>query len=327
MKARFVLDESSWAGAIEASLVGALADAVERLLERLDAARDRDEPVVKHENYYETDLGDGVQLLAALFDLHCPVRLDRDLTNRLITALDRANAFDDSQLTQYDAEFHGKVRFAPGVVWAHTSRREGRHVAVFPLPLGEVPVGKVPVAVASATLEIFFVAGESQHVDFFRSVIALENADEEKFERLARSAFPALDWADNVWCGLGHLSRPYIEVRDKLVRCLGGLSDDGAACFHEFRSSGPQQLARFLSAKVGAKTSDENGATKQYPQSKRDRTRCHRGINKVFWWHVKLQPNVDRIHFLYELPSVSLAGPSEGHIVVGLFKDHCVLPN
>ena len=239
MKARFVLDESSWAGAIEASLVGALADAVERLLERLDAARDRDEPVVKHENYYETDLGDGVQLYAPLFDPHCPVRLDRDLTNRLITALDRANAFDDSQLTQYDAEFHGKVRFAPGVIWAHTSCREGRHVAVFPLPLGEVPVGKVPVAVAGATLEIFFVAGESQHVDFFRSVIALENADEEKFERLARSAFPALDWADNVWRGLGHLSRPYIEVRDKLVRCLGGLSDDGAACFHEFRSSGP----------------------------------------------------------------------------------------
>ena len=72
---------------------GALADAIERLLERLDAARARDEPVVKHENYYYTDLGDGVRLDATLFDPHCPVRLDRDLTNRLITALDRANAF------------------------------------------------------------------------------------------------------------------------------------------------------------------------------------------------------------------------------------------
>ena len=327
MKARFVLDESSWSGATEASLVGALADAIERLLERLDAARDRDESVVKHENYYETDFGDGVRLYASLFDPRCPVRLDRDLTNRLITALDRANAFDDSQLTQYDAEFHGDVRFAPGVVWAHTSCREGHHVAVLPLPLGEVPVGKVAVAVADATLQIFFVGGESQHVDFFRSIVALENADEAKFERLARSAFPALDWADNVWSGLGHLSRPYIEVRDKLVRCLGGLSDHGAACFREFQVSDPRQLARCLSAKIGAKTSDENGATKQYPQSRRDRTRRHCGIDKVFWWHVKLQPTTDRIHFLYEPPSASLAGSSGSHIVVGLFKDHCVLPN
>ena len=327
MTGRFVLDESSWAGATEANLVGGLADAIERLLERLDVARDRDEPVVKHENYYETDLGDGVRLYASLFDPLCPVRLDRDLTNRLITALDRANAFDDSQLTQYDADFRREVRFAPGLVWAHTSCREGHHVAVFPLPLGELPVGKVPVTVADATLEIFFVAGESQHVDFFRSVIALENADEAKFERLARSAFPALDWADNVWRGLGRLSRPYIEVRDKLVRCLGGLSDHGAACFHEFRAGDPRQLASVLSAKVGAETSDENGATKQHPPSKRDRTRRHRGIDRVFWWHVKLQPNVDRIHFLCEPPSASLAGHSENHIVVGLFKDHCVLPN
>ena len=327
MTGRFVLDESSWAEATEANLVGGLADAIERLLNRLDVARNRGEPVVKHENYYDTDLGDGVRLYASLFDPHCPMRLDRDLAFRLYTALDRANAFDDSQLTQSVAEFHQEVRFTPGVVWAHTSCRNGHHVAVFPLPLGEVPVGKVPVTVANATLEIFFVAEESQHVDFFRSVIALENADEAKFERLARSAFPALDWADNVWRGLGHLSRPYIEVRDKLVRCLGGLSDHGAACFHEFRAGDPRQLASVLSAKVGAATSDENGATKRHPQSRRDRTRRHRGIDKVFWWHVKLQPNVDRIHFLYEPPSANSAGPGENHIVVGLFKDHCFLPN
>ena len=327
MTGRFVLDESSWAGATEASLVGALADAIERLLERLDVARARGEGVVKHENYYETDLGSGIQLFSMLFEPGCPVRLDRDLTNRLITALDRANAFDDSLLPQYDAEFHGDVRFAPGVVWAHTSCREGHYVAVLPLPLGEVPVGKVAVAVPDATLEIFFVGGESQHVDFFRSVVTLENADAAKFERLARSAFPALDWADNVWSGLGHLSRPYIEVRDKLVRCLGGLSDHGAACFHEFQAGDPHHLASRLSAKIGAETSDENGATKQYPQSKRDRTRSHRGIDKVFWWHVKLRPHVDRIHFLYEPSRGSGPRPRESRIVVGLFTAHCVLPN
>ena len=327
MTGRLLLDESSWAGATEASLVGALGDAIERLLERLDAARARDEPVVKHENYYETDLGDGVRLYEALFNRPCPVRLDRDLTTRLFMALDRANAFDDSHLTQYDAEFHGNVRFAPGVVWAHTSCQEGRYVAVLPLPLEDAPGGQVPVTVDDATLDVFFVKEESQHVAFFRSLIALEHADEMKFERLAPSAFPALDWADDVWSGLGDFSRPYIEIRDRLVRCLGGLSDHGAACFDEFGTGDPGQLASRLSANIRAETSDENGATKQHPQSRRERTRRHCGIDKVFWWHVKLRPHVDRIHFLYETSPGNGPRPRESRIVVGLFTDHCVLPN
>ena len=207
MNARFVLDESSWLGATRAESAGRLTDAVECLLERLDVARDRGEGVVKHADFYETDLGDGVQLVSLLYEPSCPIRLEHDLNLRLSLALDRTKDFDDSRLTRYDG---GTVRLAPGLAWAHTSCREGRHVAVFPLPLGEVAVGKVQVTMADVTLELFFVAEESQHVEFFRSVITLENADEAKFERLAQSAFPKLDWADNVWRGLGDLSRPYV---------------------------------------------------------------------------------------------------------------------
>ena len=326
MKARFVLDESSWAEVAKASPAVVLTDAIERLVDRLDVARDRGEGVVKHADYYWTNLGEGVLLSSLLFESGCASRLDRDLANQLILALDRANDFDDSRLTEYHAEFAGEVRFAPGLAWAHTSCREGHHVAVLPLPLPDVPAGKVPVTVADSTLEVFFVVGESQHVDFFRAVVALENADEAQLERLAPSAFPALDWADNVWRGLGNFSRPYIAVRDELVRCLGGLNDHGAACFNE-SAGDPHQLANFLSARIGARTSDENGATKRHPQSRRDRTRHHCGIDKVFWWHIKLQPHVDRIHFRHEPKSASSTGPSESHIIVGLFKDHCVLPN
>ena len=182
------------------------------------------------------------------------------------------------------------------------------------------------MTVDDSTLEMFFVASEPQHVDFFRAVIALENADERTFKHLARSAFPDLGWADNVWQGLRGFSRPYIASRDKLIRCLGGLNDHGAACFDQLAAD-PARLARVLSARIGASTSDENGATKRHPPSRRDRTRRHRGIEKVFWWHVKLQPHVDRIHFLWEPSSGRAAGPRASQIVVGLFTDHCVLPN
>ena len=325
MNARLVLDESSWATAT-ATDAGVLSNAIEHLLERLDVARERNEGVVRHAGYHETDLGDDVRLFSVLFEPACRVQLDRDLAERLRLALDRAVEFDDSELDSYDAAFEGSVRFAPGVAWAHARCTRGSQVAVLPLPLGGVPRGRVSVTVADTTIDLFFVTEESEHVDFFRSVIVLENAGEGMFERLARSAFPALEWADGVWRGLGRFSRPYIEVRDELVRYLGGLSDHGAACFHEHHAD-PRRLSRVLSARVGSQTSDENGRTKRDPPSRRDRTRRHRGIDKVFWWHVKLRPHVDRIHFLYEPPSVSAPWPEHGRIVVGLFKDHCILPN
>ena len=324
MTARFVLDESSWAGAAKAAV---LADAIECLLRRLDVARERGEGVLKHADFHETDLGDGVQLYSLLFEPDCRVRLDRDVTLRLSLALDQINEFDESGLVEHDADFEGRVRFAPGVAWAHASCSERRHIAVLPVPLRDVPLGRIPVTVSGATREIFFVAEESEHVGFFRSVITLENADEKEFGILARSAFPALEWADNIWRGLRHFSRPYIDVREQVINCLGGLSDHGARCFHEHGAGDPRHLAHILSARVGKRTSDENGATKRHTPSKQDRTRRHRGIDKVFWWHVKLRPNVDRIHFRYEPQSAGSPGLGEGQIVVGLFKDHCVLPN
>ena len=323
MTARFVLDEWSWMEATGTD-DDVLSDVVYRLLERLDVARERNEGVVRHQDYYCTELGDGVQLYSVLFDRNCALKFDHDLTERLYLALDRIIEFDDSGLSGYDVEICGRMQFTPGIAWAHACCSAQHQVAVLPLPLDGVPSGKVPVVVGGMTNEISFVTEELQHLDFFRSVIDLENANEATFESLAPSAFPALEWADNVWRGLGHFDRPYIAVRGELVRYLGGLNDYGASCFHKLRAGDPRLLQQILSAKVGTETSDENGTTKRNPPSRRDRTRGHRGKNKVFWWHVKLQRHIDRIYFLYEPSSADWPVPEHGRIVVGVFKDHCI---
>lgn len=326
MTARFVLEESSWAAAAETD-AEVLVHSVHQLLERLDVARQRNEAVAKHISYYETDLGHDVQLWSALFDSGCSVQLDRDLALRLSLALDQATEFDDAELDDYDAAFEGRVRFAPGVAWAHACYKRRHQVAILPLPLGHVPRGWLSVTVADTDIDLFFVTDESEHVGFFRSVILLENADEAVFESLAGSAFPELDWADGVWRGLREFSRPYVEVRRELVRYLGGLSDFGAMSFHEYLGGDQSQLPNVLSARIGCETSDENGRTKSHPPSERDRTRRYRGTSRIFWWHIKLRPHVDRIHFLYESPTTDVSLPEHGRIVVGIFKDHCILPN
>lgn len=217
MNSRFVLDESSWAAA-SGTDTGVLSNAIQRLIERLDVARERNEGVARHAGYYEAAIGDGEQLFSALFEPACRVQLDRDLAERLRLALDRAIEFDDSELDSYDAAFEGRARFAPGVAWAHACCAQRSQVAVLPLPINGVPRGRVSVTVVDTTIDLFFVTEESEHVDFFRSVIALENADERMFEYLARSAFPALAWADGVWRGLGHFSRPYTEGKRSVGR-------------------------------------------------------------------------------------------------------------
>ena len=138
---------------------------------------------------------------------------------------------------------------------------------------------------------------------------------------------PELEWADDIWKGLRDFSRPYTAVRSDLVKGLGGLGDHGAACVHEHHLGGDlSTLPNALSVKVHFKFSDENGRTKKHPQSRQDRTRSHCGTSKVFWWHAKLEPNVDRIHFLYEPPSADSTPIDQGQIVVGLFKKRCILP-
>ena len=153
MTARFVLDEWSWGAATGAEV---LSNAIHQLLERLDVARERNEGVAKYTGYYETALGDGVQLYSVLFESDCPVQFDHDLTARLSLALDRVIEFDDTGLLEYDAEIEGSVRFAPGLAWAHARCSERRQVAVLPLPLGGVPRGQVSVTVADTTIELFF---------------------------------------------------------------------------------------------------------------------------------------------------------------------------
>ena len=323
MTVRFVLEESSWATAGDAG-AEVVSHAVDRLVRRLDVARERGEGVVKHGDFYEVDVGHGLELYSVLFDRNCPLKIERDVAYQLQLALDHANEFEDCGLDRYDAEFAGGVRFAPGVSWAHANCVEKHYVAVLPLALPDVPHGRVSVDLAGAMIEIFFVTEEAEHVGFFRAVVSLENADRGMFECLAPSAFPMLDWADGVWRGLRDFSRPYIAVRDELVRYLGGLSDYGAACFRDHEDGDRSELADVLSARIGATTSDENGLTKRHKPARDDRTRRHRGTNKVFWWHVKLQPHVDRIYFLYERPSMD--HPS-GLVVVGILKDHCILPN
>lgn len=320
MSVRFVIDESSWMNAMDRS--EGLPDAVHELLERLDVASERREQVAKHPYIYEVEVAEGRQMYSMLFDPDCASPLERDEVMLLQLALDRATTLDDAELPSYEATIAGASRLAPAVAWAHAQRGQGRAVGVLPLALGQELQGDCVVVVAGIARQLHFVTAEKEHRAFFRDAIAVEDADEGHFQGLASSAFPTLGWVDGVWRGLGDFSKPYRDLRATIVVHLGVLDDHGAELFATWQSKDAGQIGKHLDAR-GAEASDENGRAKQNKAAERDRTRPYRGRDRVFWWHTKLQRHEDRIHFLH----IPHAPPPHGHIVVGIFKNHCYLPD
>lgn len=322
MTIRFVLDESSWSRVADAEHLQA---AVESLMERLDVAQERLELVAKHDDFYESDVCGKAKLFSVLFEQECPIRLERDLAERLRLSLDRCDAVDDTELVAYDAAFGEAIQLAPGVAWAHAQAGIRRAVAVLPLPCNDTIHGKIDVKVGDVVRSLHFVTTEREHREFFRDAIDLEDMDHDGIRAVAGSAFPDLDWVETAWHDLqAHKKCFFGERRRVLVSHLAVLDDHGAKLFHAHL--GGEGVDKQLSA-LGVDASSENSKARSYKPSIDDRTRPYAGSHHVFWWHTKITWNEGRIHFLHVPRSPMSQRPECGHIVIGLFKDHCVLPN
>ncbi|MBI2570984.1 MAG: hypothetical protein HYV63_28600 [Candidatus Schekmanbacteria bacterium] len=322
MTERFVLDEASWHFAPSDSATFSLA--LETLLERLDVASLRGEPVGRHSDFYETQIRDGPALYAALFDAECEVTLGRDLAERLRLALDHAREVKDEELSELDATIAGTTHLAPGVTWAHARNIAGHAVAILPFPVECGFSGRLQVRINDVPRELHFVTTEKQHRAFFRDAIEVEDMAHEALQSVAPSAFPDLDWVEGVWQDLRRYKNCFFgEHRKKTVLHLSVLDDEGSRLFHTH--PGGQGVDAELAAQ-GVDASPENSKARGHKPSIDDRTRSYLGQKHVFWWHTKIRWNEGRIHFLHVPKKAGSERPVHGHIVVGIFKDHCVLP-
>ena len=232
----------------------------------------------------------------------------------MYSILDKLPCWDeqlDCPFLEY--ERRGVTTLGPSVSLAHHFITKRLAVGLFPLCFREFG-GPDDVTVAEVTHQLHFVTNEREHREFFRAAIELERVTAKRFEALARSAFPDLSWADSVFKDINNFSKPFIAVRDTVVGHLSVLNDDASRIFAEKLATAPSEIETLL-ASAGVTASDENSKVKSNNEARRARTRQVDGEDYIFYWHTKLEPHIDRIHFLYDQDSHK--------VIVGLFTTHC----
>jgi hypothetical protein len=310
---RFVIDESTvkFDGQDFLSAI----DKFEDMLDRVDQIIER-----KHRVAYSADLFANPVLneksLYELYDTGSAVGIPREVQERIAAVFGVIPKWDELS-EELPAALDVCVAdeadcYAPSVAWVHAeaARANDKRSAVIVYP-GTRAEGSFAVSCANTTLPIWFYSSIKGYRNFCRWTICFDTATPAEFEYLAGDAFPNIEILEGACSGIKDMSKPYGELCTELVSCLSVLSDCGQAIFAGRWQEAP---ARFGS--LGVNISDENGNTKSNRGAERARTRSKNGNKFIFWWHMKLRPDRDRVHLF---PDPVLKGEK---VIVGIFCRH-----
>lgn len=206
----------------------------------------------------------------------------------------------------------GPTETSGTIAWAHTRASLKLSGAACISCAATRRLGLNDVQLIGGGLEkIWFVNDMPGVRDYFRGLLSAYAGAPADLELLAGDAFPALTFVDGSFAGVKGMSRGLPQIAPDIVRHLGALSDYGQAVFQ----------AAWIDAEAsfgakGVSLSDENGKTKQNKVARQERARTIGGQEVLFWWHTKIEPDRDRIHFNPDQV------PSGGKIMIGIFCRH-----
>ena len=312
MSARFVVDENSLdLDGVSASLARAMILAFLDLVEELQADHGvcfddelMSRPLLGNKTFWE------------LFNEDAGLDLSRDDLERASIAfgpMQRWYELDDTELSITEVSVDGNTAETSGsIAWAHAqASRKGGVVACICAPHTR-RTGVCKVVLKESARNVWFVSNPVEVEGFFRWVIAQYADRADQIEALAPAAFRKLRFVDGCFGGIGQMSKPCRQLAPVIVHHLSAFSDHGERIFSpEDRS---QVTAEF--GALGVEITDENGKTKRNSRAAQQRIRFFEGENYYFWWHSKLERNVDRIHICPIIRGEGIL------LVVGIFCRH-----
>ncbi|WP_344888407.1 hypothetical protein [Actinomadura meridiana] len=237
--------------------------------------------------------------------------VDRDIRNRFYTLVDRCPEWDAAvPETQNVSVDDGEPFEAWSVAYALTMVLGGIGVCCLVLAAHERR-GFVSAA-AAAEAEIYFFADSSELPPFWRSLFTLENVPEPDFFPLAQKAFPQLILHEEL--AFRRFQGGYRDLRALVVTHLAVLNDHFLGVYAE-RHGIAREVAMALAEHGCDGVSPESPGTRGNPAAMRHRDVEYAGKVVRCEWHMKLRPNVNRIHFAFGMEL-------QPRILVGIFVDH-----
>ncbi len=186
---RFLLEETSWGW--DGTERDAYVERVEQILDRLDVAREREEPYAGSSLLLTQAILGAHTLADLLWNRDSPLHLPPEVSERIAPHFGAMTYWDDeTPWPAVDVKLAGRDVFSPSIALAHARVTRGEATACIPLP-GSWS-GPLDVVVDQVGTPVHFVVDERSHRAFFRDAIEVERADEDGVAALAPHAFPDL---------------------------------------------------------------------------------------------------------------------------------------
>jgi hypothetical protein len=308
---RFVVDS----GSINFTGVGDHDSYIDSFLDLVDDVLE-----LGHEVFFDDELFNrplvGEKTLWELFGDDSPVFLTTGLRQRLAAlfgAMPRWDTLDLPWPESFDVVLDGSEAFeSPSIAWTHKQSTDaGLNSPACLCAAGTRTTGMVDVTVDGFTRPVWMIA-QLEHIEgFFRWLIGSYSTHTDHFEEYCKSAFKNVYFTSKCFDGISGMSKPLRQIAPNIVRHLGSISDHGARIF-----LGPRQRVQAEFGALGIEVTDENGNTKSKVTAAKERKVTVDGEEHYFWWHCKLEPDRDRIHFCPDRIAES------GQIMVGIFCRH-----
>ncbi|GAB6141554.1 hypothetical protein JCM14076_22830 [Methylosoma difficile] len=310
---RFVIDETSWR--FDGLDQNACIEALEILLDLLDDANEQGHLACYSEELFSRVVWQNKSFYE-LYEPNLPISIPWEVQERVAILFARLSKWEeldfslppalDVQIAQENDEH------APSIAWAYEQTKQDKTNAVACLVFSSIRLtGFIDVTVNDITEKLWFITDHKHYCGFFRWLITDTTKNPSEMEAFVRSAFPSIDFVPGVFNGIKDMSKPYREIINPLTEHLGTLSDHGKRIFSAAWINAPAEFGS-----LGIDLSDENGKTKKNSTAKKERSINIEGEDIIFWWHSKLEPDRDRIHFY---PDRIKDG---GRLLVGIFCHH-----
>jgi len=310
---RFVIDETSWR--FDGLEQDVCIETLETILDLLDDANEQGHSACYSEDLFSITILQNKSFYE-LYESDSPVLIPWEVQERIASIFGRLSKWQELDLSwppAFEVQIdQGNEEYAPSIAWAYEQIKQDKARAVACLIFSGIrSVGYLPVTVKECTENLWFIADHQNYSDFFRWLITDTTKNPSEMEAFALSAFPSIDFAPGIFNGIKGMSKPYRDIVKPLTKHLSALSDHGKRIF-----SGPWSNAPAEFGSLGVELSDENGNTKANNEARKERTIKIEGRDIIFWWHTKLGPDRDRIHFYPDRIS------DGGRLMVGIFCCH-----